>query len=79
MDSQNERSIIESIGKIRADYTTVVVTHRPATLEIADVVVVMDGGRVIEYGTPAELAAADGAFAQLLEEWRASAEWHVTR
>lgn len=79
MDSQNERSIIESIGKIRADYTTVVVTHRPATLEIADAVVVMDGGRVIEYGTPAELAAADGAFAQLLEEWRASAEWHVAR
>lgn len=77
LDAHNEASVVESIRRVKADYTTVIVTHRPATVAIADTVVVLDGGRVVEHGTPAELEAADGDFARLVREWRASASWRV--
>lgn len=77
LDAHNEAAVVESIRAIREDYTTVIVTHRPSTLSIADTVVVLDNGRIIEQGTPAELEAAGGSFAHLLEEWRNSASWRV--
>ncbi|MGO1948125.1 MAG: ABC transporter ATP-binding protein [Mycobacteriaceae bacterium] len=77
LDARNEASIVQSIKAVRGDYTTVIVTHRPATLEIADTVVVLGDGRVVERGTPAELEAAGGEFARLVQEWRDSAAWRV--
>lgn len=77
LDAQNELAVVNSIRAVREDYTTVIVTHRPATLEIADTVVVLDDGRVVEQGTPEELRAADGAFARILQEWKNSASWRV--
>ena len=77
LDARNERAVVEAISAIRADYTTVMVTHSPAILEIADKVVVMDGGRIVEYGAPDVVGAAGGEFSRILEEWRRSAAWHV--
>lgn len=77
LDAQNELAVVNSIRAVREDYTTVIVTHRPATLEIADTVVVLDDGRVVEQGTPEELRTADGAFARILQEWKNSASWRV--
>lgn len=77
LDSRNERAVIEAISTIRGAYTTVIVTHRPATLDIADRVIVMDRGRVVESGTPTELEASGGEYARLVEQWRASAAWRV--
>ena len=68
---------MDSIKQIRHNHTTVVVTHRPAMLELADVVIVMSEGRIIEQGTPADLAAASGEYARLLQEWRAAAQWSL--
>jgi ATP-binding cassette subfamily B protein len=42
------------------------------TVEIADRVLVVDGGRVVEDGTPGELMAGTGAYASLHEAWRRS-------
>lgn len=77
LDAQNERLVVESVNRIRRDYTTVIVTHRPALLDIADEVVVMGDGGVIEHGSPASLEAAGGEYARLLGEWRASAGWRI--
>ena len=77
LDTRNEHAIVDSIKQIRHNHTTVVVTHRPAMLELADVVIVMSEGRIIEQGTPADLAEASGEYARLLQEWRAAAQWSL--
>lgn len=77
LDPQNERAIVESIRKVRHEYTTVVVTHRPMMVELADVVVVMKEGRVVEQGSPAVLEMAGGDYARMRDEWRAAAQWQV--
>ena len=77
LDVRNEHAIVDSIKQIRHNHTTVVVTHRPAMLELADVVIVMREGRIIEQGTPADLAAASGEYSRLLQEWRAAAQWSL--
>lgn len=77
LDTRNERAIVDSIARIRDDHTTVVVTHRPAMLEVADTVVVMREGQIVEQGPPDALEAAGGEYAKLLTQWRAAAQWSV--
>lgn len=77
LDSQNERAIVSTLDRIRADYTTVVITHRPAMIGIADQVIVMDNACIIEAGPPQKLERAGGEFARIMAEWRASAAWRV--
>ncbi len=50
--------------------TALLIAHRLSTAATADRVVVLDGGRVVEEGPPAELAAGDGPYAQLWAAWR---------
>ena len=77
LDTRNEHAIVDSIKQIRHNHTTVVVTHRPAMLELADVVIMMRERRITEQGTPADLAAASGEYARLLQEWRKAAQWSI--
>ena len=53
--------------------TAILVTHRLGSTRIADRIVVMDGGRIIEEGTHAALLDAGGRYAEL---WRAQAQWY---
>jgi len=64
LDNQTEASVISNLEKLRC--TRFTVAHRLSTIRNADVVVVMDKGRVVETGTYNELAARGGLFAQLL-------------
>lgn len=77
LDAHNEQAIVESISRIRHDYTTVLVSHRPAVLRIADAVIVMADGRIAEQGSPSQLEASGGQYARLLSEWQAASAWHV--
>jgi subfamily B ATP-binding cassette protein MsbA len=48
--------------------TTIVIAHRLSTVEGADVIVVMDEGRIVDTGTHAELLAAGGLYSQLYHQ-----------
>lgn len=65
LDSLSEDLIQETLETFRDERTVIVVAHRLSTIEQANQIVVLDGGRVLERGTFQELAGAAGLFAEL--------------
>ena len=55
-----------ALRTILADRTALIIAHRLSTVEIADRVLVLEHGRIVEDGAPDELAAGGGRYAQLL-------------
>ncbi|WP_069765624.1 ABC transporter ATP-binding protein [Streptomyces sp. LUP47B] len=72
LDIPGERSVQRAMGTVLKGRTAVVIAHRLSTVEIADRVLVMEHGRIVEDGTPAELVADAGRFADLHRAWRDS-------
>lgn len=60
VDARTERQIIQNIQKERAGKTNVIVTHRLSAINHADWVLVLDEGRIVEEGRPADLLAQEG-------------------
>ncbi|MFM7799964.1 MAG: ABC transporter ATP-binding protein [Planctomycetota bacterium] len=65
VDSGTERRILDAMRMRRGRRPTIVVAHRLSTLAAADRIVVLDGGRVADQGTHAELASRDGLYRRL--------------
>jgi ATP-binding cassette, subfamily B, bacterial MsbA len=65
LDSQSERAVQTALERLMQGRTTLVIAHRLATVEHAHEVIVMDRGRIVEQGAPAELKARGGLYAQL--------------
>jgi len=65
LDTKIETSIQESLQRTRKKRTTIIVAHRLSTIEHADLIVVMDQGRIVEQGTHQELLAQEGMYFQL--------------
>jgi len=65
LDSESERFIQASLERLMSGRTTVVVAHRLSTIERADRIVALDGGRVVEVGPHRELLARGGMYANL--------------
>ncbi|RKN44484.1 ABC transporter ATP-binding protein [Micromonospora endolithica] len=72
LDVPTERAVQRALGTILADRTALVIAHRLSTVEIADRVLVLDAGRVVEDGSPERLAGAGGRYAALHRQWRDS-------
>ncbi|MEV7287656.1 ABC transporter ATP-binding protein [Streptomyces sp. NPDC093252] len=72
LDVPGERAVQRAMATVLKGRTAVVIAHRLSTVEIADRVLVMEHGRVVEDGTPAELIAGAGRFADLHRAWRES-------
>jgi ATP-binding cassette subfamily B protein len=65
VDSETESVILGALQSRRGIRTTLVIAHRLSTLAAADRVIVLDKGRIIQSGTHAELAAAEGLYRRL--------------
>ncbi len=65
LDTELERQVQQQLEQLMQGRTTLVIAHRLSTVERADRIVVMDGGRMIETGTHAELLARNGQYAVL--------------
>lgn len=72
LDLPSERQVQEGLTSLLGRRTAVIIAHRLSTVMIADRVLVVDGGCVVEDGAPHELIARGGRFATLHEAWQAS-------
>ncbi|QAY73240.1 ABC transporter ATP-binding protein [Agromyces protaetiae] len=72
LDIPSERAVQEGLQSLLAGRTAVIIAHRLSTVAIADRVLVMEHGRVVEDGSPASLIAGTGRFASLHAAWRDS-------
>ncbi|MDQ1048723.1 ABC transporter ATP-binding protein [Streptomyces sp. V4I2] len=72
LDVPGERAVQRAMATVLKGRTAVVIAHRLSTVEIADRVLVMEHGRIVEDGSPDELVAGTGRFADLHRAWRDS-------
>lgn len=72
LDVPGEQAVQRAMRTVLAGRTAVIIAHRLSTVEIADRVLVMDQGRIVEDGTPADLISGRGRFADLHQAWRDS-------
>ena len=66
LDANNERAIVENLSEFYKGKTVVVVAHRLSTVKHADRIVVLEGGRIVETGTHAELTTRKGRYYELV-------------
>ena len=65
LDTESERHIQAALDHVTTNRTTIVIAHRLSTIEKADVIMVMDQGRIVERGSHAGLLTLDGHYARL--------------
>ena len=67
LDSKSERMVQEALERLMKGRTTLIIAHRLSTIQAVDQIITLEGGRVDEIGSPAELSASGGIYAQLLK------------
>ena len=74
VDSVTENLIQQAVGKLYADKTVIAIAHRLSTIRNAHTILVMDGGRIAEAGSHAELLRKGGLYAALVGEMEKTGE-----
>ena len=76
-DAENEHLIQLAFEKLTKNKTVLMIAHRLSTIQNADLILVFDGGRIIERGTHKELLAAGGRYAAMWQDYQTSIRWKV--
>jgi len=69
LDIPSERLVQRALRTLLADRTAIIIAHRLTTVEIADRVLVLDAGRIVEDGSPRDLIGTGGTYAGLHQAW----------
>ena len=68
VDTHTEAEILAGLRTVRASRTCIIISHRISTIQDADMIVVLNEGRIVEQGAHAQLLAAGGLYADLYEK-----------
>ena len=77
LDTESESKVQEALSKLIENKTVMIIAHRMRTVEDADKIVVLSGGRVAEEGRPSELRDKGGMFARMVELQTNSGSWSL--
>lgn len=76
-DSENEALIQKALAVLCKGKTVLMIAHRLSTITAVDAICVLDGGKLVEKGTHAQLVEAKGLYARMWAEYQTSAEWRI--
>lgn len=74
LDPDTESAVSLALRRLRAGRTTVLIAHRLSSVLEADLIAVVEDGRIAEAGPPSQLIAEGGRFAELYDRWKAAAQ-----
>ncbi len=77
-DPENEALIQKALSRLTNGRTVIMIAHRLSTVTGADKFIVLDEGHIVEQGTHAELAEADGLYAQMWLDYNKALQWKIT-
>lgn len=78
LDAENQAVIAQALTRLRGQRTLVVIAHQLSTVAMADQIVVLEGGEIVEQGTPTQLRESQGRYAGFLNQRRAAKGWRIT-
>jgi ATP-binding cassette subfamily B protein len=68
VDTNTENKILNSLSRIMKDRTSIIISHRVSSAKLANSIIMLDEGRIVEQGTHAELYEKQGAYYELYEK-----------
>jgi len=77
LDTESESRVQEALSRLVSDKTVIIIAHRMRTVENADRIVVLSGGKVVEEGSPSELKDSDGIFSRMVDLQTNSGSWSL--
>lgn len=77
LDAENQAIIAQTLARLKGQRTLIVIAHQLSTIAMADQIVVLEGGAVVECGSPVQLLARQGRYAQFLTQRRVAKGWRM--
>ena len=77
IDPTNEKALQSALAALVAHKTLIVVAHKLSTVRVADTILVLDAGKIVERGTHDNLVQTGGLYARLWQHWSTAANWRI--